>query len=129
METESQLRVPWWLTVQARRSSSHVPQISSVVTTFVHQRSRRVLVLVDRLLILSHGRTAYCGDPRRLVDFLAAFGRPVPVGESLAEFALDTARSSSPARRCRSSSSTPPPLRDMIAASISQGKLVPSRGR
>nr|CAD1835317.1 unnamed protein product [Ananas comosus var. bracteatus] len=102
---------------------------SSVVTASVHQPSRRVLVLVDRLLILSRGRAAYCGDLRRLADFLVAFGRPVPVGESPAEFALDAARSSSPARRHRSSSSSPPPLRDVIAARISQGKLVSSRGR
>nr|CAD1818128.1 unnamed protein product [Ananas comosus var. bracteatus] len=99
------------------------------VVTSVHQPSRRVLVLVDRLLILSCDRAAYCGDPRRLANFLAAFGCPVPAGESPAEFALDAVRSSSPARRRRSSSSTPPPLRDAIATSISQGKLVSSWGR
>nr|CAD1823765.1 unnamed protein product [Ananas comosus var. bracteatus] len=99
-----------------------------VVVASVHQPSRRVLVLVDRLLILSCDRAAYCGDPRCLANFLAPFGCPVPAGESPAEFALDVVRSSSPARRRRSSSSTPPPLRDAIAASISQGKLVSSWG-
>nr|CAD1826065.1 unnamed protein product [Ananas comosus var. bracteatus] len=108
-----------------REGGIRIARTGIVVVASVHQPSCRVLGLVDHLLILSRGRAAYCGDPRRL----AAFGCPIPAGESPAEFALDAVRSSSPARRRRSPSSTPPPLRDAIAVSISQGKLVSSRGR
>nr|CAD1836353.1 unnamed protein product [Ananas comosus var. bracteatus] len=98
------------------------------LTLFLFFFSVLVLVLIDRLLILSCDHAAYCGDPRRLANFLAAFGCPVPAGESPAEFALDAVRSLTPARHRRSSSSTSPLLRDAIAASISQGKLVSSWG-
>nr|CAD1822065.1 unnamed protein product [Ananas comosus var. bracteatus] len=119
-----------------------IARAGSVVVASVHQPSRRVLGLVDRLLILSRGRAAYCGDPRRLADFLAAFGRPVPAGESPAEFALDAVRSLEPGAwsslaefntawrlaELNAGAAPPPPLRDAIAASISRGKLVSSRG-
>ncbi|OAY83564.1 ABC transporter G family member 16 [Ananas comosus] len=119
-----------------------IARAGSVVVASVHQPSRRVLGLVDRLLILSRGRAAYCGDPRRLANFLAAFGRPVPAGESPAEFALDAVRSLEPGASSslaefntawrlaefNAAAAPPPPLRDAIAASISRGKLVSSRG-
>ncbi|XP_020104069.1 glyceraldehyde-3-phosphate dehydrogenase, testis-specific-like [Ananas comosus] len=107
-----------------REGGIYMARVGSVVVTSVHQPSRCVLGLVDRLLILSRGHAAYCGDPHRLADFLAAFGCPIPAGETPAEFALDAVRSSSPAHRRRSPSSTPLPLKDAITASISRGKLV-----
>nr|CAD1822233.1 unnamed protein product [Ananas comosus var. bracteatus] len=90
-----------------REGGIRIARVGSVVVASVHQPSRCVLGLVDRLLILSRCRTAYCGDPRRLADFLAAFGCPIPAGETPAEFALDAVYSSSPAHRRRSPSSTP----------------------
>nr|CAD1820083.1 unnamed protein product [Ananas comosus var. bracteatus] len=64
-----------------REGGIRIARAGRVVVASVHQPSRRVLGLVDRLLILSRGRAAYCGDPRRLVDFLAAFGCSIPAGE------------------------------------------------
>nr|CAD1824757.1 unnamed protein product [Ananas comosus var. bracteatus] len=61
-----------------REGGIRITRAGSVVVTSVHQPSRHVLGLVDRLLILSRGRAAYCGDPRRLADFLAVFGCPSP---------------------------------------------------
>ncbi|KAI0504196.1 hypothetical protein KFK09_015146 [Dendrobium nobile] len=64
----------------------------SVVVTSIHQPSARIMGLLDRLLILSQGRTVFFGSPNRLADFFADFGRPMSQGENKAEFALDVVR-------------------------------------
>ncbi|PKU83093.1 ABC transporter G family member 2 [Dendrobium catenatum] len=64
----------------------------SVVVTSIHQPSARIMGLLDRLLILSQGRTIFFGSPNRLADFFADFGRPMSQGENKAEFALDVVR-------------------------------------
>ncbi|KAL0916256.1 hypothetical protein M5K25_013749 [Dendrobium thyrsiflorum] len=69
-----------------------IASTGSVVVTSIHQPSARIMGLLDRLLILSQGRTVFFGSPNRLADFFADFGRPMSQGENKAEFALDVVR-------------------------------------
>ncbi|TYH34302.1 hypothetical protein ES332_D13G119200v1 [Gossypium tomentosum] len=120
----------------------------SIVIMSIHQPSSRILGLIDRLIILSQGRTLYSGSPSNLPQFFSDFGHPIPNNENPSEFALDLIRqlegTSSGTqilfefnktwkvssmddnggddtisnRRCTL------PLKDAIAKSISLGKLV-----
>ncbi|TYG37145.1 hypothetical protein ES288_D13G118600v1 [Gossypium darwinii] len=120
----------------------------SIVIMSIHQPSSRILGLIDRLIILSQGRTLYSGSPSNLPQFFSDFGHPIPNNENPSEFALDLIRelegTSSGTqilfefnktwkassmddnggddtisnRRCTH------PLKDAIAKSISRGKLV-----
>jgi hypothetical protein len=59
----------------------------------VHKPSYRILALIDRLMILSRGRTVYYGPPAALRRFLSVFmGEPIPDGANPAELALDHIR-------------------------------------
>ncbi|KAL6865191.1 hypothetical protein ACP4OV_016342 [Aristida adscensionis] len=69
-----------------------VAQSGSVVTMTIHQPSARILGILDRLLLLSRGRTVYSGTPAGLKPFFSDFGAPIPDNENPAEFALDTIR-------------------------------------
>ncbi|KAG4111313.1 hypothetical protein ERO13_D13G097400v2 [Gossypium hirsutum] len=120
----------------------------SIVIMSIHQPSSSILGLIDRLIILSQGRTLYSGSPSNLPQFFSDFGHPIPNNENPSEFALDLIRelegTSSGTqilfefnktwkassmddnggddtisnRRCTL------PLKDAIAKSISRGKLV-----
>nr|CAD1822071.1 unnamed protein product [Ananas comosus var. bracteatus] len=82
----------WW---RASSAASRAP--GSVVVASVHQPSRRVLGLVDRLLILSRGRAALLRRTRAASPTSSPpSAPPVPAGESPAEFALDAVRSLEP---------------------------------
>ncbi|KAG0469137.1 hypothetical protein HPP92_018465 [Vanilla planifolia] len=69
-----------------------IARTGSVVVTSIHQPSARVLALLDRLMLLSKGRTVFFGRPEELSEFFAGFGRSMPEGENRAEFALDVVR-------------------------------------
>ncbi|CAD6273169.1 unnamed protein product [Miscanthus lutarioriparius] len=69
-----------------------IAQSGSVVIMTIHQPSARILGILDRLLLLSRGRTVYAGTPAGLKPFFAEFGAPIPDNENPAEFALDTIR-------------------------------------
>lgn len=69
-----------------------IARTGSVVVTSIHQPSARVVALLDRLLLLSKGRTVFFGRPDDLPEYFAGFGRPIPEGENRAEFALDLVR-------------------------------------
>ncbi|KAL6619704.1 hypothetical protein ACP70R_034843 [Stipagrostis hirtigluma subsp. patula] len=66
-----------------------IAQSGSIVVMTIHQPSSRILGILDRLLILSRGRTVYAGTPAGLKPFFAEFGMPIPDNENPAEFALD----------------------------------------
>ncbi|XP_047063872.1 ABC transporter G family member 5-like [Lolium rigidum] len=70
-----------------------IARSGSVVVMSVHQPSYRILALIDRLMILSSGRTVYYGPPAALRGFLSVFmGEPIPDGANPAELALDHIR-------------------------------------
>ncbi|WVZ95977.1 hypothetical protein U9M48_041674 [Paspalum notatum var. saurae] len=69
-----------------------IARSGSVVVMTIHQPSARILGILDRLLLLSRGRTVYAGTPAGLKPFFAEFGAPIPDNENPAEFALDTIR-------------------------------------
>ncbi|AQK79219.1 ABC transporter G family member 16 [Zea mays] len=122
-----------------------IARSGSVVIMTVHQPSARILGILDRLLLLSRGRTVYAGTPAGLKPFFAAFGAPIPDNENPAEFALDTIREyeSSPGGaapladfnvKWQRGGDAPAegklmPLELAIAESVSRGKLVAGSGR
>ncbi|KAL0309793.1 UNVERIFIED_CONTAM: ABC transporter G family member 20 [Sesamum radiatum] len=58
-----------------------IAQSGSIVILSIHQPSYRILSLLDRLIILSHGQTVFSGAPGILPQFFAEFGNPIPVNE------------------------------------------------
>ncbi|CAN6331211.1 unnamed protein product [Urochloa humidicola] len=131
-----------------------IAQSGSVVIMTIHQPSARILGILDRLLLLSRGRTVYAGTPAGLKPFFSEFGAPIPDNENPAEFALDTIReyerqpdgaaaladfnvkwqntsSSSSMGKDNNKDSklmSPMPLELAIAESVSRGKLVAGSG-
>ncbi|KAL5222616.1 hypothetical protein ABZP36_027329 [Zizania latifolia] len=123
-----------------------IAESGSIVITSIHQPSQRILGLLDRLILLSGGRTVFSGRPSALPAYFAEFGYPVPDDENRAEFALDLIREyeSSPTgtkplvdfhrtwQRMHAASHDPSDdpwgptltLKEAISASISRGKLV-----
>ncbi|CAO2166938.1 unnamed protein product [Urochloa humidicola] len=122
-----------------------IAESGSIVITSIHQPSQRILGLLDRLILLSGGRTVFSGPPSSLPSYFAEFGFPVPDDENRAEFALDLIREfeSSPTGTkpladfhrswqrmhapAESAAAEQPPamsLKEAISASISRGKLV-----
>jgi ABC-type multidrug transport system permease subunit len=120
-----------------------IAQSGSVVVMTIHQPSARIL---DRLLLLSRGRTVYAGTPAGLKPFFSVIGAPVPDNENPAEFALDTIRELelqpdgaaaladfstkwqlASARKDAKITSTMP-LELAIAESVLRGKLVAASG-
>ena len=69
-----------------------IAESGSIVITSIHQPSQRILGLLDRLILLSGGRTVFSGAPSALPPYFAEFGFPVPDDENRAEFALDLIR-------------------------------------
>ncbi|PVH61695.1 hypothetical protein PAHAL_3G098300 [Panicum hallii] len=124
-----------------------IAQSGSVVIMTIHQPSARILGILDRLLLLSRGRTVYAGTPAGLKPFFAEFGAPIPDNENPAEFALDTIREferqpdgaaaladfntkwqNTSAVEKESKLMSTMPLELAIAESVSRGKLVAGRG-
>ncbi|GJP43760.1 hypothetical protein CLOM_g3178 [Closterium sp. NIES-68] len=64
-------------------------QTASISVMVIHQPSYRVLSLIDKLLLLGVGQTAYLGPPAGLPDFLSSLGSPVPEGSNSTEHGLD----------------------------------------
>lgn len=60
----------------------------AVVCT-IHQPGARVYAGMDQLLLLSKGCTAYYGPASALSEHLASLGKPVPLGVSVSEHALE----------------------------------------
>ncbi|RLN30617.1 ABC transporter G family member 16-like [Panicum miliaceum] len=124
-----------------------IAQSGSVVIMTIHQPSARILGILDRLLLLSRGRTVYAGTPAGLNPFFAEFGAPIPGNENPAEFALDAIRelerqpdgAAALADFCTKWHNTSAvdkesklmctmPLELAIAESVSRGKLVAGSG-
>ncbi|XP_047060613.1 ABC transporter G family member 6-like [Lolium rigidum] len=121
-----------------------IAESGSIVITSIHQPSQRILGLLDRLILLSGGRTVFSGAPSALPPYFAEFGFPVPDDENRAEFALDLIREleSSPTgtkplvdfhRTWKIMHAASPDatawaptmsLKEAISASVSRGKLV-----
>ncbi|KAM0908247.1 hypothetical protein ACQ4PT_015591 [Festuca glaucescens] len=121
-----------------------IAESGSIVITSIHQPSQRILGLLDRLILLSGGRTVFSGAPSALPPYFAEFGFPVPDDENRAEFALDLIREleSSPTgtkplvdfhRTWKLMHAASPDaaawaptmsLKEAISASVSRGKLV-----
>ncbi|XP_047325778.1 ABC transporter G family member 6-like [Impatiens glandulifera] len=128
-----------------------IAQTGSIVIMSIHQPSYRIFSLLDRMIFLSRGQTAYSGSPAQLPLFFAEFGYPIPENENRTEFALDLIRelegspggtkqlvdytkSWSTAKRVQSPDPFfngglgPQSLKETISASISRGKLVSGAG-
>jgi ABC-type multidrug transport system ATPase subunit len=120
-----------------------IAESGSIVITSIHQPSQRILGLLDRLILLSGGRTVFSGAPSALPTYFAEFGHPVPDDENRAEFALDLIREleASPTgtkplvdfhRTWKIMHASPDAaawaptmsLKEAISASVSRGKLV-----
>ncbi|XWS55738.1 hypothetical protein CRYUN_Cryun09bG0026300 [Craigia yunnanensis] len=69
-----------------------IAQSGSIVIMSIHQPSSRILGLLDRLIVLSHGQTSYSSSPANLPQFFSDFGHPIPKNENPSEFALDFIR-------------------------------------
>ncbi|KAK6231511.1 hypothetical protein QUC31_011202 [Theobroma cacao] len=69
-----------------------IAQSGSIVIMSIHQPSSRILGLLDRLIILSHGQALYSSSPANLSQFFSDFGHPIPEKENPSEFALDFIR-------------------------------------
>ncbi|KAK2969752.1 hypothetical protein RJ640_028032 [Escallonia rubra] len=119
-----------------------IAQSGSIVVMSVHQPSHRILELLDRILILSHGQAVYSGPPINLPLFFSDFGHSVGENENQAEVALDLILEleDSPGgtnsmvefnkswQQVRNSSDTAThgnlSLKEAVSASIARGKLV-----
>ncbi|KAH0928520.1 LOW QUALITY PROTEIN: hypothetical protein HID58_014247 [Brassica napus] len=69
-----------------------IAQSGSIVIMSIHQPSARILDLLDRLIILSRGKSVFNGSPANLPSFFSDFGHPIPERENITEFALDLVR-------------------------------------
>ncbi|KAL0724861.1 hypothetical protein Bca4012_039460 [Brassica carinata] len=122
-----------------------IARSGSIVIMSIHQPSARVIDLLDRLIILSRGKSVFNGSPTSLPTFLSDFGHPVPEKENITEFTLDLVRNlerSTEGTRelvefnekwqhnqsARATPTTTPyqalSLKESITASVSRGKLV-----
>ncbi|CAI7796608.1 unnamed protein product [Closterium sp. NIES-54] len=72
-----------------RAMKSVAIQTTSICMMVIHQPSYRVLCVIDKLLLLGVGQTAYLGPPAGLPHFLASLGSPVPEGSNSTEHGLD----------------------------------------
>ncbi|KAK8546163.1 hypothetical protein V6N13_067398 [Hibiscus sabdariffa] len=121
------------------KALQRIAQSGSIVIMSVHQPSYRILGLVDRLIILSNGRTVYSGVPTNLSLYFSDFGHPIPEKENKLEFALDliweleespegTKRlvefNKSWQKRNWEPNGPSSSLKEAISVSISRGKLV-----
>lgn len=64
-----------------------------IVMATIHQPSTKVYDGFDQVMILSSGRTAYCGDTAQAPDHFASLGWPMPTNTNPAEFFLDLVNS------------------------------------
>ncbi|KAL0725610.1 hypothetical protein Bca4012_040209 [Brassica carinata] len=119
-----------------------IARSGSMVIMSIHQPSARIIDLLDRLIILSRGKSVFVGSPTSLPQFLSDFGHPVPEKENITEFALDLIRQLEGStqgtkelvefnekwQREVSTPITTPykalSLKESITASVSRGKLV-----
>ncbi|KAL1200880.1 ABC transporter G family member 19 [Cardamine amara subsp. amara] len=69
-----------------------IAQSGSIVMMSIHQPSGRIIDLLDRLIILSRGKSVYNGSPTSLPRFFSDFGYPIPEKENITEFTLDLIR-------------------------------------
>uniref|UniRef100_M4DE55 ABC transporter domain-containing protein n=1 Tax=Brassica campestris TaxID=3711 RepID=M4DE55_BRACM len=69
-----------------------IAQSGSIVIMSIHQPSARILDLLDRLIILSRGKSVFNGSPANLPSFFSDFGHPIPERENITEFSLDLVR-------------------------------------
>ncbi|KAJ3676659.1 hypothetical protein LUZ60_004071 [Juncus effusus] len=124
-----------------------IAQSGSIVIMSIHQPSYRIIGLLNHLLFLSRGQTVYYGPSDGLHLYFSKFGKPIPENENPTEFALDLIRelesddSANGAKSLVEFNSTyqlsqvnkpishtsqaisPLPLKDIIAASVSGGRL------
>ncbi|KAL1201275.1 ABC transporter G family member 19 [Cardamine amara subsp. amara] len=118
-----------------------IAQSGSVVIMSIHQPSARILDLLDRLIILSRGKSVFNGSPASLPGFFSDFGRPIPDKENITEFSLDLVRELEGStegtkglvdfnekwqknQSVRATPQTGLSLKEAINASVSRGKLV-----
>ncbi|ESQ44944.1 hypothetical protein EUTSA_v10010159mg [Eutrema salsugineum] len=122
-----------------------IAKSGSIVIMSIHQPSSRIVDLLDRLIILSRGKSVFNGSPAKLPSFFSDFGFPIPEKENTTEFALDLIRqlegTSQGTRElvefnekwqhnqpARATPQTTPyqalSLKESINASVSRGKLV-----
>ncbi|KAJ0245766.1 hypothetical protein HA466_0181820 [Hirschfeldia incana] len=122
-----------------------IARSGSMVIMSIHQPSARIMDLLDRLIILSRGKSVFSGSPTSLPQFLSDFGHPVPEKGNITEFALDLVRELEGStqgtnelvefnekwEKNQSPRATPMTtpykalsLKESITASVSRGKLV-----
>jgi len=69
-------------------------QSGTAIICTIHQPSAAVFNLFDRLLLLHHGRTIYCGPTQNLRNYLIRNGERPAVDVNIAEYALQMLTSS-----------------------------------
>ncbi|CAN8279372.1 unnamed protein product [Cochlearia groenlandica] len=69
-----------------------IARSGSIVIMSIHQPSGRIIDLIDRLIILSRGKSIFNGSPTSLPSFFSGFGYPIPEKENITEFTLDLVR-------------------------------------
>ena len=93
----------------------------------IHQPSASVWAGFDNALILSMGRTAYCGPAAKLGDYCASLGKPVPELANPAEFFLNLVNAPPPSTvpfACvHTHPPTPPPSLSRPPSSLSPSTL------
>src|SRR5436190_15831074 len=60
-----------------------------VVIASIHQPSTSTLLLFDKVLLLSQGKTVYCGPPMKSTDYFKSNNYPPPPFISPAEFMIE----------------------------------------
>lgn len=64
-------------------------QVQLMVISSIHQPSTSTFAMFDKLLLLSHGNTAYSGPVKEVQSFFDACGFPIPLYMNPAEFIID----------------------------------------
>lgn len=64
-----------------------------IVVVTIHQPSTSVFATFDQLLLLSEGRTAYCGEASKATDYFAKLEHPLPPLTNPADFLLELVNS------------------------------------
>ncbi|KAG2287589.1 hypothetical protein Bca52824_047193 [Brassica carinata] len=102
-----------------------IARSGSMVIMSIHQPSARIIDLLDRLIILSRGKSVFSGYPTSLPQFLSDFGHPVP-GKRTSQ-SLHLTYSTRSGNRRATPMTTPYKalsLKESITTSVSRGKLV-----
>ena len=55
----------------------------------IHQPRTEILYSFDNIMVLSKGRVVYYGNPKRISEYFASLGKPLPINENIADSLMD----------------------------------------